>query len=329
MSQSIYAKGGDADQPFYRGYLGQEHLLDYGLINLNARVYDPFIGRFLSPDPVYDASRSIFGFNPYVYGNNCPSVYIDPDGDIVWLIPVAGGVIGSAYNLIKNRGKIHDFWSFTGYAVAGFAGGFVGTLAATSTVGVWAGMGIGSLAGGFTSGTLGGFFNSIDKGWNFNNFWGGFCDSYDSGSIGGSIGGGIQGGYNAFKLSKASEVSVNIWNGKGQEEANRVLLQKKLNINEGEIHHVIPHQNSTWTPKYREITDKYNFDLNNTSNKLFISGHKGRHPIEYHHWVYDNLKEIDYIAAGDEGVFRQMYFERIYNGLKNNPGMVHKWWWNK
>lgn len=76
-------------------------------------------------------------------------------------------------------------------------------------------------------------------------------------------------------------------------------------------------------------TDKYNFDLNNTSNKLFISGHKGRHPIEYHHWVYDNLKEIDYIAAGDEGVFRQMYFERIYNGLKNNPGMVHKWWWNK
>jgi hypothetical protein len=41
------------------------------------------------------------------------------------------------------------------------------------------------------------------------------------------------------------------------------------------------------------------------------------------------LKEIDYIAAGDEGVFRQMYFERIYNGLKNNPGMVHKWWWNK
>jgi RHS repeat-associated protein len=34
-----------------RGYTGHEHLTFCGLINMNARLYDPAVGRFLSPDP--------------------------------------------------------------------------------------------------------------------------------------------------------------------------------------------------------------------------------------------------------------------------------------
>ncbi|GHV44584.1 hypothetical protein FACS1894180_6110 [Bacteroidia bacterium] len=34
-----------------RGYTGHEHLAFCGLINMNARLYEPAVGRFLSPDP--------------------------------------------------------------------------------------------------------------------------------------------------------------------------------------------------------------------------------------------------------------------------------------
>ena len=34
-----------------RGYTGHEHLPWFGLINMNARLYDPAVHRFLSPDP--------------------------------------------------------------------------------------------------------------------------------------------------------------------------------------------------------------------------------------------------------------------------------------
>jgi RHS repeat-associated protein len=40
---------------FDRGYTGHEHLDQFGLINMNGRVYDPFLARFLSPDPFIQA----------------------------------------------------------------------------------------------------------------------------------------------------------------------------------------------------------------------------------------------------------------------------------
>jgi RHS repeat-associated protein len=41
----------DPSLVFDRGYTGHEHLDEFGLINCNARLYDPVLGRFLSPDP--------------------------------------------------------------------------------------------------------------------------------------------------------------------------------------------------------------------------------------------------------------------------------------
>jgi RHS repeat-associated protein len=34
-----------------RGYTGHEHLEEFSLINMNGRVYDSVLARFLSPDP--------------------------------------------------------------------------------------------------------------------------------------------------------------------------------------------------------------------------------------------------------------------------------------
>ena len=62
-------------------YTGKEHDDDTGLTYFGARYYDPNIGRFMGMDPVgfYDSNPQ--SFNRYVYANNNPYVYIDPDGE--------------------------------------------------------------------------------------------------------------------------------------------------------------------------------------------------------------------------------------------------------
>jgi RHS repeat-associated protein len=82
-----------------RGYTGHEHLPEFGLINMNARLYDPVIGRFLSPDPYVQAPDYSQSFNRYAYVWNNPLIYTDPDGEFVatilsaifcpWALPLA------------------------------------------------------------------------------------------------------------------------------------------------------------------------------------------------------------------------------------------------
>ncbi|MBU2466903.1 MAG: RHS repeat-associated core domain-containing protein, partial [Bacteroidetes bacterium] len=86
---------------FDRGYTGHEHLDQFGLINMNGRVYDPFLARFLSPDPFVQAPEYSQNYNRYSYAWNNPLKYIDPSGYHVlpnkydnnsWLAPpIKGG----------------------------------------------------------------------------------------------------------------------------------------------------------------------------------------------------------------------------------------------
>jgi RHS repeat-associated protein len=65
---------------FDRGYTGHEHLSEFGLINMNGRVYDPLVSRFLSPDPYIQAPGYTQSYNRYGYVFNNPLKYIDPTG---------------------------------------------------------------------------------------------------------------------------------------------------------------------------------------------------------------------------------------------------------
>jgi len=65
---------------FARAYTGHEHLYDFGLINMNGRVYDPFVARFLSPDPIIQDTENSQNYNGYSYCNNNPLKYTDPSG---------------------------------------------------------------------------------------------------------------------------------------------------------------------------------------------------------------------------------------------------------
>jgi len=65
-----------------RGFTGHEHLQWFGLINMNARLYDPLVGRFLSPDPFVQAPGFTQSFNRYSYAWNNPLKFIDPSGEV-------------------------------------------------------------------------------------------------------------------------------------------------------------------------------------------------------------------------------------------------------
>ena len=73
-----------------RGFTGQEHVDGLGLINLNARFYDPALGIFCSPDNYVQAPDNSQNFNSYSYCLNNPLIYTDPSGELIWLIPNIG-----------------------------------------------------------------------------------------------------------------------------------------------------------------------------------------------------------------------------------------------
>ncbi|MBU1580793.1 MAG: VCBS repeat-containing protein [Bacteroidetes bacterium] len=63
-----------------RGYTGHEHLDQFNLINMNGRIYDPVLARFLSPDPFVQDPSATQNYNRYTYAMNNPLKYTDPSG---------------------------------------------------------------------------------------------------------------------------------------------------------------------------------------------------------------------------------------------------------
>lgn len=64
-----------------RGYTMHEHLDDFGLINMNGRVFDPAVAQFLSPDEYIQNDGNWLNFNRYAYCVNNPLKYTDPSGE--------------------------------------------------------------------------------------------------------------------------------------------------------------------------------------------------------------------------------------------------------
>ena len=66
------------------GYTGHQKDSETGLTYMQARYYDPVVGRFYGNDPI--GFRDIHSFNRYAYANNNPYKYIDPDGKVAFLV---------------------------------------------------------------------------------------------------------------------------------------------------------------------------------------------------------------------------------------------------
>jgi RHS repeat-associated protein len=85
------------------GYTGHKFDADLGLSYMQARYYDPVIGRFYSNDPVgYTNKNPVMSFNRYLYVNNNPYKYTDPDGEFLWGIGI-GAVIGAGIEAFEQH----------------------------------------------------------------------------------------------------------------------------------------------------------------------------------------------------------------------------------
>lgn len=148
-----------------RGYTGHEHMEEVGLINMNGRIYDPGLGRFMSADPFIQNPDNLQSYNRYSYVWNDPLNGTDPSGYISlkkFLRTVVS--IAVAYYTGQWAGEwlmSNTTWGFevaakgtvlstSGSVVAGAAGGFAGGVTNT-----------GSLKGGFQGAFTGGVFGGI------------------------------------------------------------------------------------------------------------------------------------------------------------------------
>ena len=112
-------------------------------VNMNGRVYDPVLGRFMSADPFIQAPHNLQSYNRYSYAVNNPLRYTDLSGycwgPTCWIQkPLASlthstvgkvvvAIVASAYTFGAVNGLFIAGGSVTASAAAGFvAGGIMG-----------------------------------------------------------------------------------------------------------------------------------------------------------------------------------------------------------
>ena len=207
---AIYTANQEPNLFLGRGFTGQEHLPWFGLINMNARLYDPLLGRFLSPDPFVQAPDFTQSLNRYSYALNNPLKYTDESGEF-WEY-VIGALIGGLWNWIANGCSFssNGFSSFAIGALAGIVGIWASGIVASSlgTIGFVSGSAIGA-AGGGASGFVLGTINSWTQG---DSFGEGLINGFKS-SFAGALTGGLLGGLSAGVSSINN--GGDFWTGEG------------------------------------------------------------------------------------------------------------------
>ncbi len=105
-----------------RGYTGHEHLQSVALINMNGRIYDPKLHRFLQPDNYIQDPFDTQNYNRYSYVLNNPLKYTDPDGE--WLEFIAAWLFTSYANGVNQSGGQYNptKWNSTTWTNIGLNG---------------------------------------------------------------------------------------------------------------------------------------------------------------------------------------------------------------
>ncbi len=146
-----------------RAFTGQEAISSLGLVNMNGRVYDPKLGRMLSPDPTLQYPENLQSYNRYSYVQNNPLSYADPTGFFLGLSATSWMNIGLGVGGIAvcsfagpGCGALVAIASLTANATAvALSGGSANQVAETIIVGGGTGF-LGGAFGSAVAGDLGG-----------------------------------------------------------------------------------------------------------------------------------------------------------------------------
>ena len=131
------------DIGFFRGYGGHEMLSKYRLVNMDGRLYDYALGRFLSPDNYVQEPGNSQNFNRYSYCLNNPLKYTDPTGDSFLAALLTSTIIGAATSASSYSlsALLTDLWNPHNFCRSMAIGAFSGALSAglgqlSSTLGI-------------------------------------------------------------------------------------------------------------------------------------------------------------------------------------------------
>lgn len=271
----------------YRGFTGHEMLPFYSLINMNGRMYDPILGRMLSPDNQVSTPYGTQGYNRYAYALNNPLKFTDPDGNDPITAIVVGAIIGGFFKGIQydmsGQGSFLDgFWRG---ALIGGLGGYASTFAPIGFLpGLAYGAGTGALLGGLSAALDG---KSIGRG------------ALMGGVLGG-IAGAIMGGVEAQKLGG------NFWTGK---RPDQVLTESDVSAV------VAPLQNNPAPYNDEYLNDLYNQNYPGTPGVVGLT--MNNIPSEYKvfadgTWGNTNYKEGGVLAVTRSRVWFHGRYSRIY-----------------
>ena len=132
-----------------RGFTGHEMLDDLGLVHMNARIYDPELGRFLQADSMVE-NDATQGLNRYTYVLNNPLSLTDPTGHLSKnSIGILKAIVSIAITVfLPGSVFLSGLNAFGATLVSGFLGGVV----------------TGGLQGGLWGAFSGGLFHGIGSG---------------------------------------------------------------------------------------------------------------------------------------------------------------------
>ncbi|MDT3738620.1 MAG: polymorphic toxin-type HINT domain-containing protein [Candidatus Kapabacteria bacterium] len=119
-----------------RGFTGHEHMSEFGLINMNGRVYDQQLGQFIQPDNYIQQPDFSQSYNRFSYCLNNPLNLTDPSGelfgidDIILYATIAysvGSIAVNTYIAWNNYGQqagLNTLITSTMFTAAGFMTGY-------------------------------------------------------------------------------------------------------------------------------------------------------------------------------------------------------------
>lgn len=105
----LLAEGLTREEVCRDGFTGHTHDAQTGLIHMQARDYDPVLGRFMSPDAYVADTADTQAWNRYSYVSNRPTTYTDPSGNVavsvgalIWAATTTASIAINA--LVKDPG---------------------------------------------------------------------------------------------------------------------------------------------------------------------------------------------------------------------------------
>ena len=137
-----------------RGYTGYEMRNDFDIINMNGRLYDSVLGRFLSPDNFVQMPDNAQRYNRYSYCLNNPLKCTDPSGEafVIDNTTIAFTLFSVVSSMMQAAATGRNVWkagaaigvcfvgcgifpdAIIGCAIGGIAGSFGGSWIGTGAV---------------------------------------------------------------------------------------------------------------------------------------------------------------------------------------------------